>query len=306
MRPSNSLGISIKVAMTKYIWAVFGTVILVAGNTMAQDSTPGTSTAPPGSIAVDNDPRTTTGTDHLYPSELPGGKISLVRGTVKKLDPVHDQILLHAFGGGDLKIAFDPRTKILPEEAKMRLTSLPVGTVISVDTVMENGKLFARSVRTSESSNGVVELNGKVVRYDAEKSRLILRDSLSPQNVTLRVTPSTVVLNQGKPSSTQALSSDMLVRVRFSSTQETASNIEILAKRGDSFAFEGRVIAVDLHSRTVALSNNTDQSMRELSLSSLDATSVGLLREGANVSIQAQFDGDQYNIRSVTLVTSKQ
>jgi hypothetical protein len=98
----------------------------------------------------------------------------------------------------------------------------------------------------------------------------------------------------------------MLVRVMLSSTRDTANNIEILAKRGDSFAFEGRIIAVDLRTRSVALSNNSDQSLRELALGSLDSTSVGLLREGADVSIEAEFDGDRYNVRTVTLLTSKQ
>lgn len=231
---------------------------------------------------------------------MPGGKVGLVRGVLKRLDPIHDQLLVRAFGGKDVRIAFDARTQLLTENAPTRLTSIPAGSVVSVDTVIEGGKLFARSVRTGSSN--AVELNGQVVRYDAGKAQLTLRDPLSPENLALRVTASTTVVNRGQPASLQALSPGMLIRVQFSPTQHSANNIEILAERGNEFTFEGRIVAVDLRSRVLALSNDSDQSVRELSIGSLDSTSLGRLREGADVSIQAEFDGERYNARSVTVV----
>jgi hypothetical protein len=54
------------------------------------------------------------------------------------------------------------------------------------------------------------------------------------------------------------------------------------------------------------LSNDTDQSIRELAIGALDANSLGLLREGAEVSVQAEFDGDRYELRTVTLVPRSQ
>jgi hypothetical protein len=53
----------------------------------------------------------------------------------------------------------------------------------------------------------------------------------------------------------------------------------------------------------VALSNDSDQNVHELAIGSLDNDSLGLLREGANVSIQAEFDGERYNARRVTLMS---
>jgi hypothetical protein len=229
-----------------------------------------------------------------------GGKVGLVRGVVKRLDPIHDQLVVHAFGGKDVRIAFDGRTQLLTENASTRLTSIPTGSVVSVDTVIYGGKLFARSVRTGYSN--AVELNGQVVRYDAGKAQLTLRDPLIPENLALRVTASTTIVNRSGPSSLQALSPGMLVRVQFSPTQHSASNIEILAERGNAFTFEGRIVAVDLRSHVLALSNDSDQSVRELAIGSLDGNTLGLLREGADVSIQAEFDGDRYNARSVTVV----
>jgi hypothetical protein len=164
---------------------------------------------------------------------------------------------------------------------------------------MDHGKLFARTVRLAAPSVG--ELSCQVVHYDAAKSQLMVRDAGSSENIALRVTSNTTVINRGQPSSPQALSPGMLVRVKFA--QSTASNVEILAERGSTFSFTGRIVAVDLRTRVVALSNASDQSIRELAISTLDPTSMRLLREGADVSIQADFDGDRYNARSVTLLS---
>jgi len=280
--------------MAKFLW----TMILVAGCAQAQVDAPAASSATSDEAGQR---QAAAITDSLSsPSEL-GGKVGLVRGVLKRLDPIHDQLLIHAFGGHNIRIAFDARTQLLPENAGTHLISLPAGSVVSVDTVIDNGRLFARSVRTGPSN--AVELNGQVVRYDAAKSQLTLRDPRSPKSVSLRITSSTMVVNRGQPASPQALSPGMLVRVQFSSGQSVANNVEILAERGNSFTFEGRIVAVDLRERVLALSDDFDQSVRELAIGSLNDASLRLLREGADVSIQAEFDGDRYNIRTVTLVS---
>jgi hypothetical protein len=240
------------------------------------------------------------GIEGLSPENELSGKTSLIRGVLKRLDPIHDQLLVHAFGGSDLHIAFDARTELAHGETRSPLTSIPAGSVISVDTVIDHGKLFARTVRVSDAGAG--ELSGQVVRYDASKSRLLVRDPGTPDGVAFRVTPSTAVMNHGQPSSPQAISPGALVRVKFAPGQNTATNVEILAERGKAFTFAGRVVSVDLRTRQIALSNESDQTVRELAIGSLDPTSLRLLREGADVNIQAEFDGDRYIARAVTLV----
>ncbi len=287
--------------MTKRILLSVGMLTLIAVSAQAQAAPPAPSPTSP-SVTVDDSAPQSPRADGLSPAELSGNKVGLVRGIVKRTDAVHDLLVVRAFGGRDIRIAFDPRTQLLPENTQMRLTSIPAGSIVSVDTVIDNGKLFARAVRTGPSGSTAVELNGRVVRFDAGKSRLIMRDPISPENVSLRVTPSTAVVSQGRAASAQSLTDGMLVRVRLSTDPDTASNIEILAKRGDSFVFQGRILSLDLRSRMVALSNDTDKSVRELAVSSLDAGSLDLLREGADVNIEAEFDGDRYNVRSVTLV----
>jgi len=232
-----------------------------------------------------------------------GAKVGLVRGVVKRLDPIHDELWIHVFGGGNVRLAFDPRTQFLvsPENSRSPLTGIQVGSVVSADTVVESGKLFALSVRTGSSQGA--ELNGQVVRYDLAKSELTLRDPVSPENISLRVTPSTLIGNGGQAVTPQALSPGTLVRVSFSPTQNAASKVEILAEPGSSFTFQGRIVSLDLRSRLLTVFTDSDQSIRDLAIGSLDADSLRLLREGADVSVQAEFDGDRYNVRAISLVS---
>jgi hypothetical protein len=307
--------------MEKFLWAI----VLVAGcavtdGVLAQDATPAAapaaSPATAASLSVDAGTRPTALLTDGPPPPIAAGKVGLVRGVLKRMDPIHDQLLIHAFGGGDVRIAFDPRTQLLAENASTGLIGLPVGSVVSVDTVIDDGKLFARSVRTGTFNP--VDLNGQVVRYDASKSLLTIHDPMSPKNVVLRIAPGTVVVNRGQPAAVETLSPGMLVQVWFSTSQnaskhgssnvassiasDTANKIEILAERGNSFVFAGRIVAVDLRSGILALSNDTDQSIRELAINSLDTDSLRLLQEGTKVTIQAEFDGERYKARSVTVV----
>lgn len=273
------------------------TLLLIAAYAQGQSPAPGAVSA------TANEASSQSGAADDSPSALkPGAKVGLVRGVLKRVDPIHDQLLIRAFGGGDVRIAFDPRTKLTAENAPVRLANLVPGSVVSVDTVIDGKGLFARSVRTGTSN--AAELNGQVMRYDAAQSRLVLSDPISPEGISLRVGPSTAVVNQGQAASLQALSPGALVRVWLSATQNTATKIEIFAERGNTFVFQGRIISVDLRSGVVALANDSDQSIRELAIGSLGSSGMSLLREGANVSIQAVFDGEHYNIRSVAVVTS--
>ncbi len=308
MPPSEMIELSIQAAMPR----LFFVLTLLAGCVQAQTAAPAASLAappvtPPATVpAATNDdglPRSVAVAD-TSSEPVPGRKVGLVRGVVKRLDPIHDQLLIHAFGGGDLRIAFDGRTQLFSENTRTRLSSIPAGSVVSVDTVIYGGKLFARAVRKGPSN--AAELSGQVVGYNAAKSRLTLRDPINPDGVALRITSSTTVVNQGQPAALSVLSPGMLVRVWFSPAQNAANKVEILAERGNSFTFEGRIIAVDLRSRVLSLSNDTDQSIRELAIGALDANSLGLLREGAEVSVQAEFDGDRYELRTVTLVPRSQ
>lgn len=246
-------------------------------------------------------------TDDLFPAPKLDGKVTLVRGVLKRVDPIHDQFVIQAFGGKEVKIGFDGQTKLadksVADAAHANVLSIPEGSVVSLDVVAEDGRLFAKSVRTGAVSPA--DVNGQVLGYDMTRSRLNLRDAVSMKEFSLRIDPNTSIINQGHSIAPQALAAGMLVRARFSSRDNAASQIEVLAERGNTYTFEGRVIALDLRSHVVSLSNDSDQSLRELAFGSLDNGSLKLLHEGAEVAIQAEFDGDAYNVRSVTAVPSR-
>ena len=289
--------------MQKYLWAI----LLTAACAQAQSTTPGSSA--PANDATAQKPLVRN--DDLFPPAKLDGKVSLVRGVLKRVDPIHDQFVVQAFGGGEIKVGFDGQTKFLSAASTSTASAstpdalnIPAGSVISLDVVTEGGRLFAKSVRTGTVSPA--EINGQVVGYDPTRSRLTLRDAASMKEFSLRINPSTSIVNQGHPISAQALATGMLVRAHFSAKENAASDVEVLAERGSTYTFEGRVIALDLRSRVVSLSNDSDQSLRELAFGSLDANSLKLLHEGAEVAIQAEFDGDVYNVRSVTAVRQNQ
>ena len=54
--------------------------------------------------------------------KLPDAKASLIGGTVGRLDRVRDQITVQIFGGGKMKIFFDPRTHIYHDGAEASLS----------------------------------------------------------------------------------------------------------------------------------------------------------------------------------------
>ncbi len=277
-----------KLVMKRLLWVT----LLLAAGAQAQVAVPDTPDA--------SQPTSTLSTDDIAAAGKSRGKVGLVRGTLKRFDPVHDRLVIRAFGGGEVKVAFGPRTQFLAfENARRHFSSIPVGSVVSVDTVVDSGNLYALSVRTGRSN--AAELNGQVVRYDASRSHLILRDPVSPKDASLRITPSTTVVKQGEAVSPQVLSPGMLVHVAFFPSQNMAKEVEILAKPGETFTFKGRIESIDLRTRVLTLFNDSDQSVRELALGSLDAGTVRVLREGLDVSIRAEFDGEVYNIRTASV-----
>ena len=273
---------------------IFWSMILIAGCAQAQVA----ALAAPG----ENAPPKAAFVDSLTSPRVLRGKVGLVRGLVKRVDPVRDQLVIRVFGGGDVRIGFDPQTPFVSGNARVLLSSIRIGSVVSVDTVNDQGKLFARSVRTDPSSTNAVEFNGQIVRYDAAKSELSLSDPISPEGVSLRVSGATTVVSKGQAATLEALTPGALVRVQFSPIQKAANSIEILAEPGSSFTFQGQVMAVDLRSGLLAISNDSDQSVRELAIDPLDGNTLRQLREGVEVSINAEFDGQRYKVRTLTVM----
>src|SRR5262249_8792838 len=82
-------------------------------------------------------------------SPLSKQPLSLIGGTVVKVDSIRDRVLLRAFGGRDITVDFDVRTKILREEAPVSTRELRPGARIYADTSLVNGRVFAKTIRIS-------------------------------------------------------------------------------------------------------------------------------------------------------------
>jgi hypothetical protein len=232
---------------------------------------------------------------------LPPAKATLVGGRVEKLDRVQDRVTLQVFGGGKMKVVFDPRTRIYRDGAPASAADLRPGDRVYVDTILDGSTVFARSIRL-KSTAPTGESQGVIVSY--RRGVLTMRDQLSPHSVTVRLSPSTRIVKGDKVSSATELVPGALVAVKFGAQQDghdLAREVAVLAVPGSSFTFAGEVINLDLRTGLLVLHSSTDRKTYEIYLDEAAGTVDDNLRQGAQVSVIARFDGDRYVARNVTV-----
>lgn len=228
----------------------------------------------------------------------------MVGGAVQRVDSVHDVLVIRAFGGRDLKVAFDTRTTVVQDNRPVRVSTLRPGTPVSIDTVASGTTIFAKTIRVNNSAT-VVEVRGQIVSFDAGRNVATVRDDLSSSTIKIALSPRTTIKSRDGTRAT--LREGELVHIALSTTGQrdlTAQNIEILAEPGRSYTFNGVLTAVDLRSRTASISGPGDAGTYEVALDRLDHDSARNLREGDAVRVDAQFDGKRYNARSVEVLSN--
>ena len=234
--------------------------------------------------------------------KLPNAKASLIGGTVGRLDRVRDQITVQVFGGGKMKISFDPRTHIYHDGAEASLADLHQGDRVYIETILDGSNVFARAIRL-KTSTSAGESQGIITSYRADKGELQLRDALSPQEVKIRVTSQTRIVEGDHAASSSKLAPGTLVAIKFGPRQngdEVAREVSVLAIPGASFTFAGQVTAIDLRLGLLVLASSTDHKTYEIYLD----PSVGVddnLRPSANVTVLTRFQGNRYVARSITV-----
>lgn len=230
-------------------------------------------------------------------------KVSLIGGTVEKLDLVKDEFTVQVFGGGKLNIYFDPRSHIYSNGSEASISSLRVGDRVSIDTMLDGGNIFARTIRLKGPTNGG-ESQGVVVSYVASSGQLILRDRISPQPLRLRITSQTRVMEAGHEFSLSQLVNGTLVAVKFdpqNSGRDVAKEISILAIPGTAFTFVGEVTGLDLSTGLLVMTSATDGKSYEIYLGPSAVTAMDKLRQAANVTVLTRFDGNRYVAQNVTV-----
>jgi hypothetical protein len=228
---------------------------------------------------------------------------SLIGGTVQKVDRVRDELTLRIFGGGKMKIYYDPRTHILQGDGQGAATDVRVGDRVYVDTVLDGSDIFARNIRLAATGVGG-RTQGAVVSYDPTRGELLVRDALSPVPVRLHIDSRTEILQAGHAASASDLVPGTLVDVDFASqkSERDAEQVSILAVPGSDFTFSGEVTSLDLHLGLLVMKSETDHKTYEIFLDPANVTVDDRVRPGADVTAQTNFDGTKYIAKSVTLI----
>ncbi|MGA9390835.1 MAG: hypothetical protein WBV69_10350 [Candidatus Sulfotelmatobacter sp.] len=261
-----------------------------------------TSTAP--TITTTNDADIVVDPASLLP-DLPAlhpSRTTLIGGTIQRVDRVRDQLTVQIFGGGKMKMLFDPRTEIHEGNTLASPPDLRVGDRVYVDTILDGSTIFARNIRLATNPISG-KSQGVIMSYRADKGELELRDALSPEPVKLSLTPRTQVVQDGHSAFASQLVPGTLVDVSFvtQKNDRDVQQIAILAVPGSDFTFAGQVISLDLRIGLLVLRSATDHKTYEIYLDPSRVAVDDRLHIGADVSTVANFDGSRYVARSLTV-----
>jgi Domain of unknown function (DUF5666) len=244
--------------------------------------------------------------DSLDLPPLPKGQVSLIGGTVIRLDPVRDKITLRAFGGRDLTIHFDVRTCVTRGETLASMRDVKAGMRVYADTILNDGRIFAKTVRVSANS-ALGESQGQITSYDPNKRILRVRDAISSRGFDVQITANTEIRADGQPVQAAELRNGALVKVVFKSGADTANlaeKIDLLAQKGGMVTFSGKILSIDLRNGYVTLVEPESQNTFDVGLDSIPEASRNQLKEGADVTVRARFDGTKYQAESVEPIPS--
>ena len=235
---------------------------------------------------------------------LPNTKMTVIGGTVAKLDRVRDRLVLRPFGSkNEMNLAFDLRTKITQNGQPVALKDIKPGSRVYADTMLNGEQVFARNIRI-DGAAGKGDARGQVVAYDPKSSVLSLREQVSPEPVRLKVTPKTQVEISKKPASITELRPGALVVINFAPGAERlgeAQRIQVLANPGESFKFVGKITFVDMRSKRFAIANQSDNETYDITLGPVPAETARNLREGQNAVVSAVFNGQTYEAREIEI-----
>jgi len=261
-------------------------------------------------------PQPGTAAGHQLPSDqdasfdsppLPKGTVSLLGGTVAKVDAIRDRAVVRAFGGRDVTIDFDGRTKVIREQTSVSTREIRPGARIYADTIVVNGRIFAKTVHI-ETSPTLGEVRGQVTHYDPTRHVLSIRDALAPEPVQIRITPETAIHAGDRPAEPSRLVVGTLVRIGFRPGPEgadVAQKIEILAQPGSLFTFAGKITFVDVRAGYVAIADEAEAKSYEVAVDRLTPEVKLQLKEGTDILIHAQFDGQKYHAQTIEPVPSR-
>ena len=278
-------------------------VLLCSATLVAQTASP---PAPGGKPSVTSSAASEerSGRDPLLDlPPLPKNDVTLVGGTLLRVDRVRDRITIKPFGGRDMEIAFDLRTKILRDQAAIGPRELQAGSRVYVDTLFDGSRIFAKNIQVRSQSN-CGDARGQVIANDPARGALELREEMSPAPLRMKVTPQTLIRINDRSAAVSEIPVGALAVVSFASgsgDRPVVCDIHVLAVPGQAFTFVGTITFVDLRSSRIAITNRSDDTSYSLSIESLSPANTRELAEGVDATIGAVFDGQNYTARTVEI-----
>jgi len=240
----------------------------------------------------------------LAPPPMPKTAVTLIGGTVRRVDHIRNRIEVLPFGShSGMKMFFDERSHFFRDGRETTQLGVRKGDRVYVDTQLDNGRIFVRNIRV-DTNQMPADAAGQVIFYDPTRALLTIQDQLSSQPVSFRLDEHTQVKGEGGAASTRDLVPGSLVTVRFAPApvrQGIAQEVSIVARPGSVFTFAGKLTHLDMSIGLLSLDNATDHKRYDISFRPGTPGVTRQLTEGSQVSIEAIFEGDHYSARSVTV-----
>ena len=271
-------------------------------STPAAQNTPAPQGAAAG-VKPELDPRYSPGDPLLDVPPLPNGKTTLIGGNVTKIDTIRNRMQVQPFGDNKtMKVNFDERTRVFRDGRETTQASIHKGDRVYLDTMLDGARVFARNIRVVNLNAPSFDTTGQIVGYEPGRNRMDVVDQVTHTSFAFTLSPQTVIkLRDGKPGTAGDLRPQALVMVHFAPGSErrgTAREVEVLALPGDNFTFAGKLTYVDLRGNLIALENETDSKIYDLSFDPHIAER-DRLRVGTDVTVTATFTGKGYQAEKI-------
>jgi hypothetical protein len=230
--------------------------------------------------------------------ELPNNKVTLIGGTVKSLDEVMNRMVVVPFGSKqNLPVSFDTRTDFFEDGKPISYRTIREGQRVYVDTMLNGTSVFAKKIWIQSAADSGIG-RGQVVAYNPEHQTLTIRDELSDQPIKMQLSRATVLKKGQEPAVPADLVPGTLVAISFGPQRELRE-VNLLARPGSTFVFQGRISYLDMSRRLIAIDNRSDAKKYDISVGAIASSVLRQLREGSEVSVSAVFDGRRYNARTL-------